>query len=34
MFQTAAEQCVKALVLTPSKELCNQADRNIKVSSV
>ncbi|KAL3864231.1 hypothetical protein ACJMK2_005935 [Sinanodonta woodiana] len=27
--QTAKEQCVKAVVLTPTKELCNQAYRNI-----
>ncbi|XP_067657943.1 probable ATP-dependent RNA helicase DDX56 [Haliotis asinina] len=28
--QLATEQCVRAVVLTPSKELCNQAFRNIK----
>ena len=29
--QTACEQCVKALVMTPTKELCNQAYKNIQV---
>lgn len=28
--QTAKEQCVRAVVLTPTKELCNQAYRNIQ----
>ena len=30
-FQTATEQCVKALVMTPSKELCSQAFQVIQV---
>ena len=31
--QTAREQSVKALVLTPTKELCNQAYKNLVVST-
>jgi len=30
--QYAREQCVKAVVMTPTRELCNQAAKNIAVS--
>jgi len=28
------EQCIKAVVMTPTRELCNQAAKNIAVSCV
>ena len=33
-LQIATEQCVKAVIMTPTKELCSQASRNIQVSIV
>jgi len=32
MLQFAREQCIKAVVMTPTRELCNQAAKNIAVS--
>ena len=31
MLQFAREQCVKVVVMTPTRELCNQAAKNIAV---
>jgi len=31
VLQFAREQCVKAVVITPTRELCNQAAKNIAV---
>ena len=31
-LQMATEQCVKAVIMTPTKELCSQAYKNIQVS--
>ena len=31
LFQTMKEQCVKAIVMTPTKELCSQAYKNLQV---
>ena len=32
-MQFARQQCIKAIVMTPTRELCNQAAKNIAVSS-
>ena len=34
LLQFAREQCVKAIVMTPTRELCNQAAKNIAVRCI